>query len=90
LAAVPTSAGAQITFNLAAAADVTATITNVAGRPVRVLAQDRPLQAGLQTLLWDRRADSGLAAPAGIYLIRVVARSPEGGQSSALASLSVR
>jgi hypothetical protein len=90
LAAVPTTAGAQVTFSLASAANVTATVVNVAGRPIRTIAADKPLEAGLRTLLWDRRAESGLAAPAGLYLIRLTVRSAGGGQSTALATVALR
>jgi len=90
LAALPTAAGAQVTFRLAGAANVTATVTNVAGRPIRTLVEDRALEAGPQTLLWDRKAGNGLPVPAGLYLIRVTAREPEGGQSSGLATLALR
>ncbi|MBM3474120.1 MAG: hypothetical protein FJX75_12695 [Armatimonadetes bacterium] len=90
LAAVPTPAGAQLTFILSGAANVTATIVNVAGRPIKTIVADKPLEAGLQTLLWDRRADSGLAVPAGLYLIRVTARTGDGGQVEALAAVNLR
>jgi sugar lactone lactonase YvrE len=90
LAALPTAAGTQVTFALSDAAEVTVSVLNVAGRPVRTLASGRPLEAGLQTLVWDRRADSGLAVPAGLYLIRVTARSADGAQGSALATVSLR
>jgi hypothetical protein len=90
LAIVPTRAGAQVTFSLANAASVTATVVNIAGRPVRTIAADTPLGAGMQTLLWDRKAESGLAVPAGLYLIRVTARDAAGGQSTALATVALR
>jgi hypothetical protein len=90
LAAMPTTAGAQVTFSLAGPASVTAMVVNVAGRPIRTLVADRPLEAGLQTLLWDRRADTGLPVPAGLYLIRVTAHSDKGGQSTSLATLALR
>jgi hypothetical protein len=90
LSAVPTPAGAQVTFSLASAAKVTATVINVSGRPVRTIVADRPLEAGMQTLLWDRRADTGLAVPAGLYLVRLTTRTEEGGQSSAVATVRLR
>jgi hypothetical protein len=90
LAAAPTRVGAQVTFSLASAANVTATVVNVAGRPIRAIVADKPLEAGVQTLVWDRRAESGLAAPAGLYLIRLTARSADGGQSNALATVVLR
>jgi flagellar basal-body rod modification protein FlgD len=79
-----------VTFSLSAAANVTATIVNVAGRPVATIAAGKPLEAGLQTLLWDRKAGTGLTAPAGLYLIRLTARDADGGQSTALATVSLR
>jgi C1A family cysteine protease len=89
LTALPARAGAQVTFSLASAASVTAAIVNVAGRPVRTIVADKPLGAGLQTLVWDRKADSGLAAPPGLYLVRVTARDAEGAQSTSMASLAM-
>ncbi|MBM3497136.1 MAG: hypothetical protein FJX74_00555 [Armatimonadetes bacterium] len=88
--ALPTRAGAQITLQLTGAAEVDADVLNVAGRPIRSLAAARPLEAGLQTLLWDGRADSGLPAPAGLYLIRVTARTPDGARSQAVAACALR
>ncbi|MBM3956786.1 MAG: hypothetical protein FJ313_01895 [Gemmatimonadetes bacterium] len=90
LSAVPAPAGAQLTFSLPSPASVTATVLNIAGRPIRTIVADRPLDAGLQTLLWDRRAETGLPAPSGLYLIRVTARDASGGQSTALATLALR
>jgi len=79
-----------VTFSLSSAAQVTATVLNVAGRPVRTLVADKPLAAELQTLLWDRRSDSGLPVPPGLYLVRVAARSEDGGQTSAVAAVALR
>jgi len=90
LAAVPSAAGAQVTFSLSATANVDAVVLNIAGRPIRTLVADRPLEAGLQTLLWNRQSDAGLAVPDGTYLIRVTARSADGSQSSAIVTLSLR
>ena len=90
LAALPTKAGAQVTFSLSGAARVTATVVNIAGRPIRTIVAEKPVGAGLQTLVWDRKAESGLTVPGGLYLIRVSARSPEGGQSTALATIVLK
>ncbi|MBM3472647.1 MAG: hypothetical protein FJX75_05175 [Armatimonadetes bacterium] len=89
LAVVPTQTGAQVSLALAGAANVTATVVNAAGRPIRTIIADRPLGAGLQTLVWDGKAESGLASPAGLYLIRVTAKSADGGQSTALATVGL-
>ena len=88
--ALATDTGAQVTLSLSAAANVTATVVNVAARPIATIVADKPLEAGLQTLVWDRKADSGLAVPRGLYLIRVTARDADGGQSTALAAVSLR
>ncbi|MGQ9730645.1 MAG: lectin like domain-containing protein [Candidatus Zipacnadales bacterium] len=90
LAAVPTAAGAQVTFTLAGAANVTATVLNVAGRPIRTIVADKSCRSGLQSLLWDCKAENGLTVPAGLYLIRLTARTEEGAQSSGIATLSLR
>jgi hypothetical protein len=90
LAAAPSRAGAQVTFSLSSAASVSATVVNIAGRPIKTVVADKPLEAGLQTLLWDRRAEMGLPVPAGLYLIRVTARDEDGGQSTALATVALR
>jgi flagellar basal-body rod modification protein FlgD len=80
----------QLSFTLRNASAVTATILNVAGRPIRTIVADKPLDAGLQTLLWDRRADSALPVPAGLYLVRLAARDATGAQSAALTTVALR
>jgi flagellar hook assembly protein FlgD len=77
-------------FALSGSADVSVTVLNVAGRPVRTIAADKPLEAGLQTLVWDCKADGGLRVPAGLYLVRLTARAADGAQSTALATVSLR
>ncbi len=90
LTAMPTSAGAQVTFSLAGAADVSATVLNIAGRPVRTLCADQACEAGMNTLVWNALSDRGLRVPSGTYLIRITARAGDGAQSSALATVAVR
>ena len=89
VAAQPTHTGAQVTFGLSAPADVTATVLNVAGRPVRTLVADQPRTAGLQSLSWDRCSDAGLPVPAGRYVLRITARTADGQQAQALAAVEV-
>jgi hypothetical protein len=88
VAALPTAGGAQITLNLAAAADVTVSIRNLAGREIAVLTP-RQLEAGVQSLLWNGRSTTGTRVPAGQYLLNVTARGKDGSQSQALAGLSL-
>jgi hypothetical protein len=87
LTAGPTPAGAQVTFRLSGAAQVSATVLNLAGRPIRALCADRPSDAGQGTLLWNARSDAGLRVPSGAYLVRLTARSATGAQSTALATV---
>jgi hypothetical protein len=90
LAAVPTVGGAQVTFSLASSANVTATVLNLAGRPVRALCSDRACTTGANILLWNAQSDAGLRVPSGTYLMRVTARSATGAESSALTTVVVR
>jgi hypothetical protein len=89
-AAVATTGGsAQIMVTLASAASVEATVLNVAGREIAVLpAQD--LAAGVSAMRWDGRSALGTRVPAGRYLVRVTARTPDGGQAQALVALELR
>jgi hypothetical protein len=87
LTAVPTRAGAQVSFTLAAAADVEARVLNMAGRPVRTLCQGRDCAAGANTLLWNATSDAGLRVPSGAYLVEVVARTPDGSQARAVTTV---
>jgi serine protease len=90
LSAQQTNAGAQLTFSLSDDAAVTATVMNVAGRPVRTIARDKSMEAGMNMLLWDRRSETGLAVPAGLYMVRVEAKLDDGQTTSAMATLAVR
>ncbi|MBM3476583.1 MAG: hypothetical protein FJX75_25190 [Armatimonadetes bacterium] len=87
VSAAPTAAGAQLTFTLSAPANVSVTVTNVAGRRVKAVCVERACSAGLNTLLWDGRTDAGLAAPAGAYIVQVQARAVNGAAARTLAPL---
>ena len=88
--AVAANAGTvQITYALSAPGDVEAEVLNIAGRPVRRLAAQDEGVAGLNTLLWDGKSDTGLSVPSGRYLIRLRATSPAGEQAQATATAIV-
>ena len=84
LAAMPTNAGAQVTFTLSSAAEVSARVLNLAGRPVRTLCRGMECEAGTNTLVWNGRSDAGVVVPRGTYLVEVTARDAEGGESRML------
>lgn len=88
--AAPTGVGgAQVSFTLSADARVEVVISNIAGRTVRRVVTDHAGVAGLNTLVWDGKADSGLRVPAGRYLVQVRARTEDGQQCQALAAVSL-
>jgi hypothetical protein len=85
-ASAPTAAGAEIMVDLTAAAEVTVTIRNVAGREIAIL-QPGQLAAGMNTLLWDGKSATGTKVPSGTYLIEVKANTADGSSRSAVSSL---
>jgi hypothetical protein len=89
LVATPTNVGAQLTFDLAGGADVTARVLNVAGRAVRMLCQDKALEAGTRTLVWNAQDGRGLPVPAGVYLVEVTAAGADGKRSRALTPVRI-
>ncbi|MEN6645249.1 MAG: right-handed parallel beta-helix repeat-containing protein [Armatimonadia bacterium] len=89
VAASPTAAGAQFSVNLNSVATVRTMISNIAGRVIAEL-PERDLPAGVSSLLWNGRSNSGTKVPAGAYLVRVEAKGEEGQRVSAVAPLHVR
>ena len=83
------SGACQITLSLSAPASAQVSVLNLAGRAVAALPR-RDLPEGLSTLLWDGRSTGGTQVPAGRYLIRVSARTEDGAQTSALATVMLR
>ncbi len=87
--AMPTAAGAQIVFTVSAPASVTATVRNLAGRPVRTLCRARDCNPGGHTLSWNAQSDRGVSVPSGMYLVELLAASPDGGQARALTAVRI-
>ncbi|MGC9318631.1 MAG: FlgD immunoglobulin-like domain containing protein [Armatimonadota bacterium] len=87
LSAAQAGTGAEVVFTLSSHAAVEAMVLNIAGRTVKRLATDRTMAAGINSLHWDGRGDTGTQVPSGRYLIRVTARAEDGMTSSALAGL---
>ncbi|MBM3498627.1 MAG: hypothetical protein FJX74_08130 [Armatimonadetes bacterium] len=89
-AATSEAAGVAITYTLSRDAQVSAEVRSIAGRIIARPVMDKPVTAGRVTHLWDARNQSGLAVPAGKYLVTLTARSDDGQQASALVAVNVR
>lgn len=85
----PTGAAAVISYSVSAPAQVSATVMNIAGRPVRTLQSSGVSAAGLNSLTWNLRTDSGVRAPAGRYLVRITAVAEDGQSASVVTTLNV-
>lgn len=86
-AAVPTRSGTlAITVSLSTAAEVGATVLNLAGRVVAAVPA-QALNGGISTLWWNGRSTTGTRVPQGQYLLRVQARSRDGGCVTCLVPL---
>jgi hypothetical protein len=88
---VSTSRGADgvcISYGLSGEAHVTIDILTVAGRLIRRL-HDGMLTGGPKTVLWDMHGSTDTVVPAGTYLCRITAVSPDGGRNSAVRPLSI-
>ncbi|MFQ5809772.1 MAG: carboxypeptidase regulatory-like domain-containing protein, partial [Armatimonadota bacterium] len=68
-----------LAYTLTREARVSVQVLNVAGRVVRGLAQAQQRSAGQNELMWDLRSDNGTRVPDGFYVVRLVAKSADGG-----------
>lgn len=73
----------RLTFALSEPATVQARVLTPGGRVLRTLATTGAPD-GVNTLTWDGCTDQGLPAPAGVYVVELVATSPTGEQTKAL------
>jgi hypothetical protein len=69
----PFNPGTELRFTLPQAGPVSVRVFDLKGRRVRVLAQDRPLPAGEQSLIWNGADDTGRVVASGVYLVRLEA-----------------
>jgi len=91
LTALLTRAGTwDIGFNLSADAAVDARIYNIAGRRVADIGHAQQLPRGSGSLIWNARSLTHTHVPAGVYLLRLTARTAAGEQASAVTVLQVQ
>jgi len=82
-------AGVGVTYSLSAAAQVQAVVLNLAGRTIAEIPAGRQ-DEGVQTLHWNGRNAAGSLVPAGVYLVRIEARSEEGAAAQAVTPVNLR
>jgi hypothetical protein len=66
----PFNPSTTVEFNLPKRGEVTVTIFNILGQPVRILAQET-LAAGEHSITWDGTNDAGHGVASGVYLCQV-------------------
>ena len=79
-----TRGGVVIQFELTKPARVSVEVRTVSGRLVRRIASERFVKAGVVRLVWDGRDSAGRKAPAGIYIVKVVAQDEMGAMVRAM------
>lgn len=88
--ALPTPLGAEVVFTLTRPADITVTVLNLAGRPIRTVCAAQSCAAGLNALTWNGVANNGVAAPPGPYLVEIAASTEDGQAAKALTRVDLR
>jgi flagellar hook assembly protein FlgD len=68
----PFNPSTTLSFRMPEAAQVTLTIYNVLGQPVRTVFSGE-LPAGTHSMVWDGQLDNGAVAQSGIYFYRLQA-----------------
>jgi hypothetical protein len=88
--AAATPQGVSVTCTLSRDAQLTAEVLNLGGRLVGLPLAARPMPAGASVVLWNARNQDGNVVPAGMYLVKLTARSDDGQQASAVVAVNVR
>jgi thermitase len=78
-----------VSFNLSEDADVVVRVLSLTGKSLRTI-QGGHRAAGISTLMWDRRDNTGRRAPKGAYICEVRAIDSESGCSRGIAPFFVR
>lgn len=82
--------GVALTYTLTKPANVEISIMNLAGRVIRVINSGTQATAGVNSVMWDLRSQTGSKVPAGRYLMTIKASGDDGQQVSAVAALQVK
>jgi parallel beta-helix repeat protein len=80
--------GMNLTYTLAASAQVEIEVLNIAGRTIADLPVG-PQALGLQSYRWNGRNLTGSLVPPGLYLLRVTARADDGSQAQGLTTVNL-
>ena len=72
-----------------AAGHVAVEVLNIAGRVIATVVTDRPLEPGINILLWNARSRTGTKVPPGRYLVKLTATSQSGPQQQMIVPLWV-
>jgi hypothetical protein len=80
---------AAVSYMVATDAKISAEVVNVAGRPIRMLTRGQSVGAGANTLNWDLKSDAQTRVPAGRYLVRIEAVTPDGQRAQAVGTILV-
>ncbi len=81
--------GVQLSYVLSKEAQVAVRVLSPAGKVIRTLPATAA-RAGLNSLVWDGKAQGALALPRGVYLLDLVARDDEGEETRALRSVVMK
>jgi uncharacterized GH25 family protein len=85
-AATTASGSTQIMVSLSAAATVSGSVCNLAGREIAQLPTSN-LDKGVSSLLWNGKSSMGTSVPAGQYIIKLVASDSKGNSATCLMGL---